>query len=183
MLFRDYLEVVQTALLLTLIIITKHECCVFFIVLQHWQSTHCHWSHFIELKKFKINKKERRISFSSLGRVGIDYEPQSHVEIERDLEIRQMQVRETLEMRTSLHVFFFNSNNNKESLYNGRSSTYQPVLISNYSYDPRLHAAPATNNSNSKSSMSTLNIIMIIVVCFSSLKFWNDSTRLRTWTI
>ena len=35
-----------------------------------------------------------------LGRVGIDYEPQSQAEIERDLEIRQMQVGEARQLST-----------------------------------------------------------------------------------
>ncbi|CAF0753356.1 unnamed protein product [Rotaria sp. Silwood1] len=63
-------------------------------------------------------------NFSRLSRdrIGMENNPQDHSDIERDLEIRRIQ----------------------ESLNSGRQSN-QPLMISNYSYDPRLHLQPLNN--------------------------------------
>ena len=87
-----------------------------------------------------------------LDRIGMENDSQGNPELERDIELRRIHVRSMIG-KFSIEFFSFF----KDSMHSGRRSN-QPLIVSNYSYDPRLHLQPLAGLSvNRKKTNNTLH--------------------------
>ncbi len=68
-----------------------------------------------------------------LDRIGMENEPPNQLELDREFDLNRIQVRWIMKKLEKSLIYF------KNPLNSGRRSNQQQLMLSNYSYDPRLH--------------------------------------------